>query len=230
MDDDERVQAAPERAGRGRTARRPAERRQDEPEQDERTLVRRVLAGERDAFIALIRRYERLVQHVVYRMVRDDRDREELCQDVFVRVHRYLDTFRFEAKLSTWIARIARNACLNHLEKKEVLLYADHAPAPEPGAPLDMREAFARLPSGDALPDTRTADRDVRAAVHAALDALDEPYRTTLTLYHLEGMSVRQIGRVLGRPAGTVKSHLYRGRKRLKDGLLEAFDPADLDV
>ena len=97
---------------------------------DERELVERILDGDREAFLTFIDQYERLVKHVVYRMVDDDRDREELCQDVFVRAHRYLDGFRFESKLSTWLARIARNTCLNHLEKKDMPLYADEAPSP----------------------------------------------------------------------------------------------------
>jgi RNA polymerase sigma-70 factor (ECF subfamily) len=217
-------ETAPGESASGETAR---ETEQAAEQKAERRLVRRVVAGERAAFLTLIERYERLVQHVVYRMVRDDRDREELCQDVFVRVHRYLDSFRFEAKLSTWIARIARNTCLNHLEKKEVLLYADHAPTPD-GTPPDMRDAFARLPADAASPAERTADRDVRTAVHDALDRLPEPYRTALTLYHLEGMSVREVARAMDNPPGTVKSHLYRARKRLKDGLLDAFAEDDL--
>jgi len=100
-----------------------------ESDVDERELVERILDGDREAFLTFIDRYERLVKHIVFRMV-DDRDREELCQDVFMRAYRYLDGFRFEAKLSTWLARIARNTCLNHLEKKEMPLYTDEAPSP----------------------------------------------------------------------------------------------------
>jgi len=189
---------------------------------DERALVERILNGNRKAFLAFIDRYERLVQHVVFRMVDDDRDREELCQDVFLRAHRYLDKFRFESKLSTWLARIARNTCLNHLEKKKMPLYADEAPAPE-GTTPDARAARNRVPDPDEDATAPAEGRQQRTLVRDGIRALAEHYRTALTLYHLEGMSVSQISTVMDNPEGTVKSHLYRGRKKLKDWLLDRY-------
>jgi len=196
---------------------------------DERELVERILDGDREAFLTFIDRYERLVQHVVYRMVDDDRDREELCQDVFVRAHRYLDGFRFESKLSTWLARIARNTCLNHLEKKDMPLYADEAPSPEGETP-DARAALNRVPDADADVAGAAVDRQRREVVREGIDALSEHYRTALTLYHLEGMSVSQISEVMDNPEGTVKSHLYRGRKKLKDWLLDRYQREEITL
>jgi len=194
---------------------------------DERELVERILDGDREAFLTFIDQYERLVKHVVFRMVDDDRDREELCQDVFVRAHRYLDGFRFESKLSTWLARIARNTCLNHLEKKEVPLYADEAPSPEGETP-DARAALNRVPDSDAEVAEAAVDRQRREVVREGIDALSEHYRTALTLYHLEGMSVSQISEVMDNPEGTAKSHLYRGRKKLKDWLLDRYQREEI--
>jgi len=194
---------------------------------DERELVERILDGDREAFLTFIDQYERLVKHVVFRMVDDDRDREELCQDVFVRAHRYLDGFRFESKLSTWLARIARNTCLNHLEKKEVPLYADEAPFPEGETP-DARAALNRVPDSDAEVAEAAVDRQRREVVREGIDALSEHYRTALTLYHLEGMSVSQISEVMDNPEGTAKSHLYRGRKKLKDWLLDRYQREEI--
>lgn len=196
---------------------------------DERELVERILDGDREAFLAFIDRYERLVKHVVFRMVDDDRDREELCQDVFVRAHRSLDGFRFESKLSTWLARIARNTCLNHLEKKEVPLYADEAPAPDGGTP-DARAALNRVPDPAEDVTAATEARQRRDLVREGIQALSEHYRTALTLYHLEGMSVSQISTVMENPEGTVKSHLYRGRKKLKEWLLERYQREELTL
>lgn len=194
---------------------------------DEKELVERVLDGERQAFLDLIDQYKRLVQHVVFRMIDDPRDREELCQDVFVRVHRYLEGFRFESKLSTWIARIARNTCLNHLEKKEMPLYADEVQGSD-GRPTDARNALGRIPDPADGPDQDAASRQLRDVLRAEIADLPEHYRTALTLYHLEGMSVKQISRVMDNPPGTVKSHLYRGRKKLKDRLQERIPPEEL--
>jgi RNA polymerase sigma-70 factor (ECF subfamily) len=198
----------------------------DYDELDEQALVDRILAGERAAFVAFVDRYKRLVQHVVFRMVDDPRDREELCQDVFVRAHRYLDGFRFESKLSTWMAKIARNTCLNHLEKKEMPLYADEAPSSR-GNSADARDVLGRVPDPSGGPDAEATERDRREILRAAIEALPEHYRTALTLYHLEGMSVRQIADVMDNPEGTVKSHLYRARRKLKDRLLARLDEPD---
>jgi RNA polymerase sigma-70 factor (ECF subfamily) len=203
---------------------------EDDSERTERELVEQVLDGDREAFLAFIDRYERLVKHVVFRMVDDDRDREELCQDVFMRAYRYLNSFRFESKLSTWLARIARNTCLNHLEKKEVDLYADHAPAPDDEGPPDARAALNRIEDPDADVAGATADRERRAVVREGIKTLSEHYRTALTLYHLEGMSVSQISDVMDNPEGTVKSHLYRGRKKLKDWLLDHYSQEELTL
>lgn len=196
---------------------------------DERELVERILDGDREAFLTFIDRYERLVKHVVYRMVDDERDREELCQDVFVRAHRYLDGFRFESKLSTWLARIARNTCLNHLEKKQVPLYADEAPSPEDETP-DARAALNRVPDPTEDVAETAENRQRRDVVREGIEALSEHYRTALTLYHLEGMSVSQISEVMDNPEGTVKSHLYRGRKKLKDWLLDRYQREEITL
>lgn len=196
---------------------------------DERALVERILDGDREAFLTFIDQYERLVKHVVFRMVDDDRDREELCQDVFVRAHRYLDGFRFESKLSTWLARIARNTCLNHLEKKEIPLYADEAPSPDDG-PTDARAALNRVPDPTEDVAAATVDRQRREVVREGIESLSEHYCTALTLYHLEGMSVSQISEVMDNPEGTVKSHLYRGRKKLKDWLLDRYQREEITL
>jgi RNA polymerase sigma-70 factor (ECF subfamily) len=199
------------------------------PDIDERELVKRILDEDREAFLTFIDHYERLVKHVVFRMVDDDRDREELCQDVFMRAYRYLDGFRFESKLSTWLARIARNTCLNHLEKKDMPLYADEAPSPE-GDPPDARTALNRVPDPAEDVAATTEDRQRRDLVRKGIDALSEHYRTALTLYHLEGMSVSQISEVTDNPEGTVKSHLYRGRKKLKDWLLDRYQREEITL
>ena len=201
----------------------------DADARSERELVEQVLDGDRDAFLSFIERYERLVKHVVFRMVDDDRDREELCQDVFMRAYRYLDDFRFESKVSTWLARIARNTCLNHLEKKEMPLYADHAPSADDESP-DARAALNRIEDPNEDVADAASDRERRALVREGIKTLSEHYRTALTLYHLEGMSVSQISDIMDNPEGTVKSHLYRGRKKLKNWLLDRYSQEELTL
>ena len=189
--------------------------------ESDREIVERVLAGERDAFTALVRRHQRLVAHVVHRMVRDPRDREELCQDVFFRAYRKLDTFAHQARLSTWIARIAYRACLNHLERRELPLYDDLRDGDEGEPPIE------RIAGSGPSPLEMAEAEETRAFVRARVDELPVQYRTVVTLYHLEEMSVGEIAEVMDLPDGTVKSHLFRARKLLKETLMAAYGPRE---
>ncbi len=183
---------------------------------DESWLIERVLAGDIGAFRDLVERYQRLVAHVVSGIV-PAADADDVCQEVFVKVYRHLDTFRRDAKLSTWIARIARNTALHHLEKRRPDLLGDLDPDPE-------RDPLEGLAAGDLLPDERAERSDTHACLHAALARLPVHYRTVLTLFHLGELSYDEIVAVTDLPLGTVKSYLHRARRLLKDALLAA-DP-----
>src|SRR6187402_996775 len=89
---------------------------------DDRALVSRVLSGDMQAFRALIKKHERLVGHMIGRLVKQGEDREELCQDVFMKVYDKLGEFNFQSQLSTWIATIAYRHAVNHLRKKKILV------------------------------------------------------------------------------------------------------------
>jgi RNA polymerase sigma factor (sigma-70 family) len=179
--------------------------------ESDKELVARIRAGDESGFRSFVARYQRLVAHVVARTVRDPADREEVCQDVFMRVYRGIGTFNFDAKLSTWIARIAYRTSLNHLERKRLPLYDDLPDAARP--PLEPRSD-----APDPLENLATGE--VKACVHDAVDALPTRYRMVVTLYHLEELSIEEVGSVMDLPAGTVKSHLFRARRLLKDALL----------
>ncbi len=182
-------------------------------------LIDKVLSGNAGAFKQLIEQYRRLVAHIVFRMVSNKSDREDLAQDVFLKVYQNLRHFRRESKLSTWIARIAFNTCSNYLDKKQVPLFEDIAPN-------DM--TVDSVASGDALPDRNAELTDISERLRSEIDMLPVHYRTIVTLYHLEEMSYREIGDVMNLPEGTVKSHLFRGRRLLKDRLMAKYQPEDL--
>ena len=90
---------------------------------DTRSLINRILAGDRNAFRSIIEEHQRLVSHIVFRMVFNQKDREDLCQEIFVKVYTNLSGFHFGAKLSSWIAKIAYNTCLDFLGKNKKNLY-----------------------------------------------------------------------------------------------------------
>jgi RNA polymerase sigma-70 factor (ECF subfamily) len=173
---------------------------------DDRKLVARVLTGDLQAFMLLIKQHERLVAHMIGRLIRNPEDREELCQDVFMRVHEKLGEFTFQSKLSTWIATIAWRHAINHLRKQK-MFYAD----------LPDEEAFTRTFIEEVNPESVTEERDLDEFVLKLVDQLPPQYKIVLTLYHVEGMSYPEIGEVTKMPDGTVKNYLFRARALLKE-------------
>jgi len=173
---------------------------------DDRMLVARVLAGDAQSFMLLIRQHERLVAHMVGRLVKSSEDRDELCQDVFLRVHEKLSEFSFQSKLSTWIATIAWRHAINYLRKRK-MSFSD----------IPEEEAFTKRFIEEANPETITEERDLDEFVLKLVDELPPQYKIVLTLYHLEGMSYPEIGEVTKMPEGTVKNYLFRARNLLKE-------------
>jgi len=182
-------------------------------------LVKKVQLGDQQSFKLLIEQYQKLAFSIVYRMVLNETDREDLCQDIFVKVYKNLSSFTFSAKLSTWIARIAVNTCINHLKKKKVPLFGDFASENE-----TLEESILETTN----PADFTESRDLSNRLQQEIDHLKPQYRTILTLYHLEDMSYAEIGGVLNLPDGTVKSYLFRARKLLKERLIDKYEQEEL--
>ena len=187
---------------------------------DQDRLVERILAGDDGAFRQLIVQHQRLVSHIVFRLVPSEADREDICQEVFVRVYQHLDTFRFDAKLSTWIARIAYNTCLNFLEKRKLPLYDDLV---DEDRPLDPA-----APDEISRPDYALEAAETGRTVQRAIERLPPVYKAIVTLFHLEQMSYSEIADIMDMPEGTVKSYLFRARKMLKDKLLTQYQREEL--
>jgi RNA polymerase sigma factor (sigma-70 family) len=186
---------------------------------DSKLLVKKTLAGNRKAFESIIQQHQRLVSHIVFRMVPNQPDREDICQDVFVKVYQHLGSFQFESKLSTWIAKIAYNTCLNYLEKKKVLLFDDISG--------DDR-SLESLPGNALAPDRLAEEKQTSSLLRKEIRKLPVHYKTIITLYHLDHMSYNEISEAMDLPGGTVKSHLFRARRLLKERLMSKYQPEDL--
>ena len=200
--------------------------------QAERDRIEQVLSGDLKAFQALIEDYERLVCHIVFRMVTNEEDREEICQDVFVKVYQNLAKFEFKSKLSTWIGRISYNTCINYLKKRKLLLYDDLAEK-EQGEGKSTREAatisYAENISGDLpAPDEFMMNQEMTNFLFSEINDLPVKFRTIITLYHLDQLSYTEIGEIMNLPEGTVKSYLFRARKMLKERMLEKYPAEEL--
>jgi RNA polymerase sigma factor (sigma-70 family) len=186
---------------------------------DSKLLVEKTLAGNRKAFELLIERHQRLVSHFVFRLIDNPEDREDVCQDVFLKVYENLGGFKFESKLSTWIAKIAYNTCLNHLEKKKLPLFDDLT--------SDER-SLETVPGNVPGPHEVAQGKELSILLQSEINKMPAHYRTVLTLYHLDQMNYNEIGEIMSLPEGTVKSHLFRARKLLKARLTMKYQPEDL--
>lgn len=182
-------------------------------------LVRRVLDGEKAAFRGIVEQHERLVRHVVYRLVLDSDDRQDLCQEVFVRVYQGLPSFEGKARLSTWIASIAHNSCLHFLNKKRAFRYTDIY-----GEDSGIDNEPSQLPS----PAEETDYRKQSLMLCEEIDRLPVRYGLILSLYHLQDMSYNEIGDILSMPDGTVKNYLFRARRLLKKRLQIIYESEEI--
>ena len=172
----------------------------EHPLKSDEELVAEVLSGQRGAFETLIGQYQGLVAHLVFRLIGNRDDREEVCQDVFIKVHKQLQTFRFQSKLSTWISRIAYTTAVNQLRKSK----------------LTTVEYNLEEISQDHGPAEEMNDQNMKAHVHDHINLLSTVEKSVITFYHLEEMSVGEISQVMMRPEGTIKSDLFRARQKLR--------------
>ena len=178
---------------------------------DDRRLVTAVLANAPGAFEQLVRDYQGLCWHVIQRMVRHPEDTRELCQEAFLRVHQCLHQYRFDAALKSWIGQVAYSVAKRHLERKRI-------PLAEPAADADGLSLLDHVGDGFDL-ETATADGEIARHLHAAIETLPPLQRTVLTLYHLDELPIAEIAGITGLAEGTIKSHLFRSRKLLRDAL-----------
>jgi RNA polymerase sigma-70 factor (ECF subfamily) len=174
---------------------------------DERALIERCRTGDDTAFGELVDRYKDLVYGVVYRMTSDRTQVDDLAQEVFLKVHRGLPYFRGDAKLSTWIFRIVQNVCSQGRARR----VAD--------VPLDREDDKGRRYEPGAA-DAAFGDLELRDRLEKAIAQLPENYRLLIAAHYLKGVQYEALAEALDIPLGTVKTHLHRAKRRLRE-LLE---------
>ncbi|KPK28950.1 MAG: hypothetical protein AMJ61_00155 [Desulfobacterales bacterium SG8_35_2] len=198
---------------------------------EEHKLVNKITGGDIQSFKILVEKYQRLVTHIVFRMILNEADREEVCQDVFTRVYQNLSDFKFQSKLSTWISKIAHNTCINCLKKKKLPLYEDLLEFENKqgnAANNDKYKSIASVQGETMLPDEAAISAEISGLLLKEINQLPAQYRVILTLYHLENLNYEEIAEILELPLGTIKSYLFRARKHLKDILLKTYQPEEL--
>ena len=181
---------------------------------EDKIIIEKILAGDTIAFTEFVEKYQRLVSNIVFRMLPRSADYEDICQDIFIKIYRNLGYFQFEAKLSTWIAKISYNTCINFLNKKKTHLYSDISTKDS-----DLDDLSANIPG----PEEYAEQRDTAGHLKVLMEQLPVHYRTILTLFHLEEMSYQEISEITELPEGTVKNYLFRARKLLKERVLAKY-------
>lgn len=181
-------------------------------------LVREAQAGSRAAFDMLVLKYQRRVERLLSRSVRNPADVADLCQETFLAAFRALPAFRGDSAFYTWLYRIAINAAKRHNSQSARLRLVE---------PLEDADGTFRAdaaPSDDATPEALLAGRQLVQELDDAVAALAEDQRRALLLREVDGLSYDEIGDLMGCPPGTVRSRLFRAREAVVARLRPLLD------
>jgi RNA polymerase sigma-70 factor (ECF subfamily) len=189
----------------------------------EHLLIARLRRREPSAFEALVRTHQDRVYDFCVRMVGEKEEAFDLTQEIFMSIHQHLGEFRADAKLSTWIFRIARNHCLNRIK---YLKRRGRGRSEEFGLVNEL--SITESLGGSLRPDDVLAGQRERALVHRAIGLLDDDQRLLVVLRDVEGLSYEEIMDVTELAEGTVKSRLHRAREKL-GGILARLEQTSLN-
>ena len=192
----------------------------------DRQLVEKVLGGDNAAFGLIVKNTESLVAQIVFKMIDNPEDRKDLAQDIYLKVFHKLSSFKFESKLSTWIAQVSYNNCFDYLRKKKLVLPGNleqERVSEKHDGNRDPLQTYSSQTSKDFV-----IHKDLSVILHKVIEKLSPVYRTLISLYHQQELSYDEIGYITGLPEGTVKSYLFRARKALKENLLVHYKKEDL--
>jgi len=183
-------------------------------------LVRRVQAGQKNAFDLLVRKYQHKVFAIISRYVHNHAEAQDVAQDTFLRAYRALANFRGDSAFYTWLYRIGINTAKNYL-----VAQGRRAPT---STEFDSEEAET-FDDGEQLRDINTPEnlllsKQIGETVNAAMDALPEELRTAIMLRELEGLSYEEIAKIMDCPIGTIRSRIFRAREAVATKLRPLLD------
>ena len=185
------------------------------PDADVVTLAQQ---GREAAFRELIRRYERPVFSLIFRMVRDRETAEDLAQDTFIKVLNHVDRYRPEFKFSSWLFKIANNVAIDHLRKRQLdTVSMDGSPHAASAAEIEATSFDVASHGETALEEIES--KELGTAIEQAIARLRPEYRSCIMLRHVEGRSYEEIAATLDLPLGTVKTYIHRARHELRRAL-----------
>lgn len=184
--------------------------------EQENAIIERVLGGDINAFESLVAEYEKNVYNLALKMTQNESDAADMAQEAFIKAYNSLASFRGDSKFSVWLYRIVSNVCLDFLRKQKRRPTVSLSVEDDDGEETQLDIADESLSPQQLLERKMT-----RESVRRGLAALPEDYRQILLLREIQGLSYEEIGQALSLEAGTVKSRIFRARKKLCAFLLE---------
>jgi RNA polymerase sigma-70 factor (ECF subfamily) len=184
--------------------------------EEESRIVQKVIKGDVNAFERLVLEYEKSVYNIALRMTGNSEDASDMTQEAFIKAYNSLQSFRGDSKFSVWLYRIATNVCLDFLRSK----------SRKPTVSLSVEDNEGEEVQLDVADESQSPelllDRQMtRESVRRGLDTLSPEYRQILLLREIQGLSYDEISQALGLEVGTVKSRIFRARKKLCTFLLQ---------
>ncbi len=183
---------------------------------DDAQLIARAAGGDRAAFVTLVERHRGMVYRMAIQYAGNHHDADDIAQEVFIKVYRSLGGFRRDAQFTSWLYRIAMNACIDHGRRRSPAFSLEGGGDDRP----------YQVAGDEPAPDERAFAGEVRQAVEAAVDRLPPRQRVIFTMRHFEGMKLTEIADALGVAEGTVKRQLHSAVHRLRHALARVRRPA----
>lgn len=185
-----------------------------------KTLIRKAIEGDERAYKKLLENYRGAIFNLLYKMVRNREETEDLVQEAFIKAFNALSTFNEEYAFSTWLYKIAVNNCIDHIRKKKLKTYSIDKPVPSKDGELGRE-----FPDTSMSPDKEILSEEKSNIIENAIEDLPENYKTVIVMRHKEERSYEEIAEILNIPLGTVKARIFRAREMLKKKLKSKLFP-----
>jgi RNA polymerase sigma-70 factor (ECF subfamily) len=192
------------------------------PADDDFELIQDIASGKDERFADLVDRYAKRLYNFGLRMCGDARDAEDMVQDTFLNVYKYLDGFRGETKFKNWLYRVAASACLK--KKRRSKFAPDRELSLEEFLPTEGEALPTEVPRWACEPLENLLNRELNATLRKKILSLPEKYRVVLVLRDIEGFSTAETEKILGLSQSNIKVRLHRARLYLREQLKDYFD------
>ena len=177
---------------------------------EDAALVKQAISGDERAFKAIIRRYKNPVAQIVYKLVKDKNQIEDLTQEVFIKAFQHLDDFDYEHQFASWLFKITNNHCIDYIRKKRLKVYSI-----DEQVKTDDGEMSYEIPDSTYEPDLNMLREQKSRLIKQAIDSLPRKYREVIVLRHQEELSYEEIADKTGLPVNTIKVQLFRAREMM---------------